>query len=356
MFGLKRKPRILLIGASHLDVFADYPAYSWAFIDKVGSIHFAFGGTAFNIAMNLARRGMRISFLTALKKNSIISDIIMFKLEGTNINTRYIQHIDTDQESGFVAHRETGRLVSAVTATLLDRTTIGRAVIRRAINKHDVIVIDCNATEHQIVEVAQECARVGKLLLVAAVSDTKARRLRAAEFAVPDCAVATISMNEREARSIDIDVDQFTTDMTYADAVMARLRTTELCITRGKSGLVYRARNSQPVTLPAPLVSNVATTSGAGDAVMSAIIDWKTGDDRSLDELKKLVTQYVVEVLLSEGSNTGAVITTDQFIRLRRKLPLIIRIGQNAIIFNYVTLTGTVLSAVAIAAAILHWW
>ena len=45
---------ILVIGAAHIDVFANYERELSSKIDKPGKIDFSLGGTAFNIAANLA--------------------------------------------------------------------------------------------------------------------------------------------------------------------------------------------------------------------------------------------------------------------------------------------------------------
>src|SRR4051812_607431 len=77
----RQRQTILVFGSCLLDVFADYSSDPKNYLEKIGKVSFAIGGTAFNIAINLAVSGASPSIFTVLKRNSPISDAILLKLD-----------------------------------------------------------------------------------------------------------------------------------------------------------------------------------------------------------------------------------------------------------------------------------
>jgi len=121
--------RVLVIGSAHLDVIGEYQDIRY--VDRKGKVTYSIGGTAYNIAVDLAQHRVRCFLFTYLKKNSILSRIIWNKLALRGVKRRYVRSVTTIcgdaadplplAESGFVAHRDSG--------LRCDRTCLGRAVI-----------------------------------------------------------------------------------------------------------------------------------------------------------------------------------------------------------------------------------
>src|SRR4051812_15433367 len=88
--GKQRRQRcaILVIGSCLLDVFADYNLDSKNYLEKIGKISFALGGTAFNIAINLAVSGASPNIFTVLKRNSPISDAILLRFDEFGVRSK----------------------------------------------------------------------------------------------------------------------------------------------------------------------------------------------------------------------------------------------------------------------------
>jgi sugar/nucleoside kinase (ribokinase family) len=353
----KKRTRVLVIGSCHLDVMADFGRSGRAFQDKPGRIHFSVGGTAYNIAVNLAAAGSRVSILTVVKKDSVISDIIEFKLHRAGVRLSYLIKETIDAESGFIGHREDGDLVSAVTATLIEGYEIDRDFLNNAISRSDAVVMECNLTERQICTVASKCLEMGKPYFIAAVSDAKARRLLAASNITDIGAASLVAMNAAEAAQLDIEPAKLKTDTALRQSFLDRLRSRAACVTFGADGLIRFSLDGGFDFFPAPKVAEVVSASGAGDAVFSAMIECELAGKTQPGQIKSQVYRRVAAVLGSESSNIGGMAKTEQFLALKRNRPIIIRIGENAILFNYVSLVIAVVSlAVGIVGALgINW-
>lgn len=108
---------ILVVGATHPDIFADYETDQEDRIDKIGEITYSIGGTAYNIAVNIARNYVDVALFTIIKKDSLFAGPILDRLEANRVNTSFVETSEYIPESGFIGIREEGRLVSAVTAS-----------------------------------------------------------------------------------------------------------------------------------------------------------------------------------------------------------------------------------------------
>jgi sugar/nucleoside kinase (ribokinase family) len=346
-------PKILVIGSCHLDIFADFPKQNKKYLDKPGLIHFSIGGTAFNLAANLAKLKACLSVLTVLKLNSVIADIIEYKVDILKIDIKHVIHLNADTEGGFVAFREDGDLISAVTGSLIENYVFDVNKVTCILDQQDIIILDCNLSERQLCEIVAAKTKNKKRFFVSAVSDSKVRRIRALENFCEPKAIELLSMNISEAHSLGIDDKRLEIDRDYRVKTLEKLRTEEICITRGREGLVYIQSDMNVVSFPAPSVSNIISTSGAGDSVLSSIIEWKIRDEKNIENLRRTINENLTKVLGSMLSNTSSEDATENFLRLKRKQSFIIKIGSNAIIFNYVTLA---LGIIGIGISIIGTW
>ena len=84
---------VLVIGASHLDIVGDYGKHLANDIDKPGELIYSVGGTAYNISSNLSQNDIPVRFVTALKEDSLITPVILRRLESYDIDTSKIKSI-----------------------------------------------------------------------------------------------------------------------------------------------------------------------------------------------------------------------------------------------------------------------
>jgi hypothetical protein len=88
----KRKRKILTLGSVHLDTIAVANKDDASFF---GRITHSIGGSAYNVAINLARyapnkKHIKVGLYTILPEHSMITDIIRYKLQRAKVNTDYM--------------------------------------------------------------------------------------------------------------------------------------------------------------------------------------------------------------------------------------------------------------------------
>ncbi|MEM5855479.1 MAG: PfkB family carbohydrate kinase [Candidatus Aenigmatarchaeota archaeon] len=173
---------LLTIGSVHIDIFADASSeFKLPNInDLPGSFVISIGGTIFNVASTLKYLGITPFILTALKRNSLFTYMVKYKLEELNI--RY--HIITDDnfnESAFLALRQNGDLFAAVTSSAWENLPpfLLEKFLKSLISKDkpDFLVFDCNLLPTHI-ETILKSTKDSKLpIYVCATSSTKVKRL-----------------------------------------------------------------------------------------------------------------------------------------------------------------------------------
>jgi sugar/nucleoside kinase (ribokinase family) len=173
IFSSTRKDYVLVAGAAHIDILADYRSMDQPRMDKIGSILYSVGGTAYNIAINLAQSGVPVSLLTVLKKNSFSSTWICERLKSTGVDFDLIDFSEKVRESGFVALRTDGVLNTAVTSTAVGEHSFPPHLIDQAVLNARIVVIDCNLATDQMSLLLNCAMKHNRPTVVAAVSDSK---------------------------------------------------------------------------------------------------------------------------------------------------------------------------------------
>lgn len=141
--------KALLIGATHIDIFADT---HMRFGDTTGKdlpcdFVTSIGGTAFNVCVKLKNLGVDCFLVNAAKKGSLFTFLVKRELSKIMKSRYYMLTKHNIKESAFLAIREKGDLFIAATASAWDEITIED--IKKAIpyfinEKFDFMVIDCN--------------------------------------------------------------------------------------------------------------------------------------------------------------------------------------------------------------------
>lgn len=289
---------ILVVGAAHPDIFADYKRSQTDYVDKVGDIQYSIGGTAYNIAINLGQNYTDVALYTYIKENSIFADLITQRLERNGVKTEFVQYSDHIPESGFVGIRESGDLVSAVTASSITKVTFDKQALETAIEGAVLVVLDCNLTEEQIELTVETANKHDKKTLVSGVSESKSLRAKNIRSDI------TVFVINHEEACCFFDCKNITPDKL---SMLQRNHNMEnIVVTNGSDGYIV-SNESEATEYNAPQVDRVVSTSGTGDALLAGIchtiyekgeLQWDLADDT--------ISEYVSEVLKHEGSTLGA--------------------------------------------------
>lgn len=299
---------ILVIGAAHFDIVGDYKKASSGVIDKPGEIFYSIGGTAYNVAVNLAQAGQAVKLVSVLKQDSLVKPIILGRLKSQNIDTSLVQSVDQVDESGFMAQRQDGQLITAVSSSTAEKLTIGIDGLSEAIEDSSAVVACCNCSAAFLERLSKACLANGKRLFVAGVSESKARRLLELDRGLGESyPVYCASMNMYEASELGFDKDNIT--QAEAKRICEEIGCKVLVATDEERGYWILFHSGEFEHHPAPHVPHVVSSTGAGDAVLAAMVDHLTRSDFSFADMRGLertIARNVSVVLSRQASTMGA--------------------------------------------------
>ncbi len=256
--------KIIVIGALNLDICGRSTTKFMPGDSTIGEVSHSIGGVGYNIARNLSKLGMSVSFMSAMGED----DYAQMAREDAASNNIDISH--TLVAKGFNTSTylfitdENGDMVAAIN----DMKCIGELKAdyiyenRDFINSHDAILVDANLRE----ETLHAIGNIAKVPIFAdAVSAHKADRL------LPIIEkISILKPNEREIEAL--------TEIEIKDEEAAEKATGVLCesgvgvilMTWGKLGVYLRTREKGEL-YEAPK-ARVKNTSGAGDTFLAAAI------------------------------------------------------------------------------------
>lgn len=307
---------ILVIGAAHIDVFANYEGELSSKIDKPGRIEFSLGGTAFNIAANLAFDQERSCLIAAINPHKISGLCVEASLKARKINSHFIVKNENLSEGAYVAFIQDGDLVSAVTQTPIEELNLDEESLINAVSNASVVVADCNLNNFQLTRVISHCSQFRKPILVAGVSESKAERIK---FSPGHLEIDVFSLNYKEVIHLfsghqeiydyfishGEDIERIETWSNSAiQEVCSKLRTKYLIITRGKNGHLVLSKTGNRCSFPAvKLVGKFVSSSGAGDALLAGIalyykiFNTNHGWEPDWSKCNEIIKRYVNHVL-----------------------------------------------------------
>lgn len=255
---------ILVAGSVHMDILSKIESNEDV-LDSPGSVSISIGGSAGNIAMNLAVAGEPVRLLSAMN-NSAYSRIIQSHLTIIGID----QHIIVDPAlplSAFVAHiNKNGEIRSAVSSMPVEKTVFDDQIIDDALNGVDAVVMECNLSSENLFMLAMAAHNRKIPVYVGAVSEAKA--IRALSLMIPEAMLSSgIFCNEQEGARL----------LSFSGCPsMDRLSSIigPLIVTMGAFGAaVYRAGKCEFANKQEP-IANVESGNflGAGDLFMSETV------------------------------------------------------------------------------------
>lgn len=252
---------MVVLGGANIDVVASadplHPEISNRGIVRIGS-----GGAGRNVAVNLARLGVRTAFIGAVGDDPL-SDRVVASAAQAGVDISGVTRM-TGSKNIYVAMIST-RLVQWAVADMAAAESLTPGHIRAqasVIRAADAVVIDANLAP-QAIAVACELA-AGRPLCLLPVSPAKASRM-APYLGAASCVVLGASELQALAGSSIHDPS----DAARAAGTLRRAPGLTTVVTMGARGLVWVGRAVFHV--PAPPVS-VLNPSGAGDAVAAAAL------------------------------------------------------------------------------------
>jgi sugar/nucleoside kinase (ribokinase family) len=305
---------VLVAGAAHLDVIADYKLANQSRLDKIGQIRYAVGGTGYNITINLGQAGVPVAFLTLLKKNSFSSAWIRERLESSGVDTDFVELSPRISESGFIAIRQDGQLETAVTSSAIGEHSFPAATVDEAVKHARFVVLDCNLAGDQLSLFLESARRHEKPVAVAAVSDSKVLRL----VEIGDHQqIDLVALSEHELAAVF--ADQPPEDKDNPARICERLKAKQVIVTAGINGYVVVTSAGGVKRYSAPQVDNIVSTTGAGDALLgAALADWYKRQSLDFDNSVASIATAIRKVLQQPGATVGSVATDIDFANLAK--------------------------------------
>lgn len=305
---------VLVIGAAHIDVMADFRSALDGRVDKAGEVRYSVGGTAYNIAVNLGQDSVPVAIVCVLKQNSFSSVWIRERLIRANVGSEYVELSPSIAESGFVGLRRDGKLASAVTASAVENHTFDIERLRSATDQAAIVVAECNLDVVQLGNVIALAQAKGKPVAVAAVSDTKIERLLRLR---PDRDLDLVIMNQAELDATGLALD--TSDPASVALVCRALHTRCAVVTRAAAGHVALDADGRVQTFAAVAPSTIASSSGAGDALLAGILaHWQRNGRLDVAGADDHAMELVQKVLRQPAATAGALAVDADFAQLAR--------------------------------------
>lgn len=287
-------PDILCIGSVLWDIIGRSPRAMAVGSDVPGRISRLPGGVAMNIAMTLARLGLRPAVLTAIGRDPEGDELIAAAMR-LGVVTDHVYRSDDLPTDRYLAVEGANGLIAAVAdahsleqagariLTPLDDGRLGST----AAPWSGPVALDGNLTPDLLHEIAGSALFARADLRVAPASPGKAERL----LALLTHPRATLYLNREEAGLLAR--AEFDTAAEAARGLIARGARRVLVTDGGRSAAEATADNV--IALPPPEVL-VARVTGAGDTFMAAhIVAEARGADRetALDRALRAAAAYV---------------------------------------------------------------
>jgi pseudouridine kinase len=233
-----------------------------------------FGGVARNVALNLARLGVK-SALAAAVGDDAAGDSLLGELKGAKVDVRRSIRMPSSPTSEYAAIlRSDGNLAFGVVAAGQAEQAMdaGIGTILARVPKDSAIFADCNLGPGALHRVIRFARRTGRFLAVDAVSVRKVERLKP----LPNFrGVSLLVLNRDEA----IALGYSRLAPTRSLARWFRLLGAKMVVITRGSGYAVGA-DETGVFNQLPLRANVADVSGAGDCLTATLL-WRLsqGDD-----------------------------------------------------------------------------
>ncbi|SDY26264.1 PfkB family carbohydrate kinase [Citreimonas salinaria] len=291
---MTRAPDILCIGSALWDVIGRSPAAMRAGSDVPGRIATVPGGVALNIAMALARQGLRPALLSVVGRD-IEGDALIGLCDRLGIETAHLYRSDDLPTDRYMAIEGAGGLIAAI-ADAHSLEAAGAHILTPLIGGplgdaetpyEGLVALDGNLTEALLAEIAVHPAMARADLRVAPASPGKAERL----LPFLRAGRGTLYVNLEEAGLLCR--DSFEAAEPAALALLARGAARAIVTEGGRPCCDATVEGAVTRKPPQVLVTRVT---GAGDTFMAAhLAAERAGASRedALDRALETAARYV---------------------------------------------------------------
>ena len=268
---MTRTPDILCVGSILWDIIGRSPASMRVGSDVPGRITRLPGGVAMNIAMTLARFGLRPALLSSIGRDAEGDDLVAAATR-MGLDTGHLYRSDDLPTDRYMAIEGAGGLIAAI-ADAHSLEAAGDKILRplsdgrlgsAAAPYAGLIALDGNLTEALLADIARSALFAAADLRVAPASPGKAERL----LPLLSHPRATLYVNLEEASLLA--KSRFTDAAQAAQALLDR-GAARVLVTNGGQTCAEGSRGQGVITDQPPAVM-VTRVTGAGDTFMAAHI------------------------------------------------------------------------------------
>lgn len=252
---------IMVAGSAHLDVLARARNRDDV-IDRIGDVSIEVGGTACNIAINLAHTGVKVRFLSAMNE-SAYSKVITEYLSTMSVEP-HIEYFKNLPTGAFSAHINTsGEMVSAVSSMPVERVNFEAARIVAAMEGTKAVILDCNMSPLALNRLVTFANDRNIPVYIAAVSEEKSLRIGSISGRIKG-----IFINKKEYRFFCRAV--LGGAQSPSDA--ARILQSIIVMTDGAAGATLALPDGTTEHIPPPEMDADGSCLGMGDALAAGIV------------------------------------------------------------------------------------
>ncbi len=287
-----RALKVLVVGSAHLDMLAR-PLIDSPHRDRIGTVSVEVGGTACNLAFNLRRLEQRVRLLTAWG-SSPVERMMAGHIESQGVELM-ADEVRGMPLAAFAAQlTANGNLESAISATPVDTHIFCEARINEALDGVDYAIVEANLSEKTVSAIAQRSHELGIPVFALAVSEDKAERLLPA---LSQSFFRAVFMNAEECERL------LAIEHAADPAEIAESSDTTLVVTRGERGAMAYLPDGRRLRLPPPVLQDMKTLLGVGDAFSVGIIDGMMRGRLTLEQASGHAHGLVSEIAQQEACN-----------------------------------------------------
>lgn len=252
--------KIVIIGGTNIDIVAQTKDHLILHDSNPGSITYSFGGVANNIAQNLNKLNLDVTFLTVVGKDQFGLEYLDFA-RNANINLIIKQSVITPTYLAVINHEHDLEVAVAAmdSLSLLDVEFI--KTNHNILEQAALIVCDTNLDSQTLKYIFETYSH--KEIYVEAVSTFKVMKI------LPYLdKISHLKVNFKEALAIS----NLTKDASLDEinGFFERSKVKHLYITDGAKGSYYKTKNRHSYLVSEP--TEIKNTSGAGDSFFSGVI------------------------------------------------------------------------------------
>ncbi len=274
-----RSAAVWVIGGANADIKARSAATFVAGTSNPGSVHYAFGGVARNVAENLGRLGWRPLLVSAIGVDGEGETLLAHAI-AAGIDIRYVDRVEGAPTGRYIALlADDGELIGAVAdMAALEQADRPLAALRD-MRSGDVAMIDANLRASTFSFLLSACREQGVTTFVEPVSVSKSKRVVGS---MPYIDVLTPNVDELAAllgegsntplaKWMELEPLQARTVIENSAARLCQRGCATVIVTCGATGACLVARDEKPQWFPAQK-TNVQDVTGAGDALTAGVL------------------------------------------------------------------------------------